>query len=87
MLLKALDYYEQALKIQNELDDKNSVAWINGNMGLLYNDLGKYDLAIGYIQKCLEIPEAINDKTSQATAFGNLSKIFCNQMKFKEALD
>ena len=86
MLKKALEYYEEALDIQTELDDASSIAWIKANIGLLYNDQAIYDLALEYLNSALAISDSINDKNAKATAFGNISEVHFNKKEYKKAL-
>jgi signal transduction histidine kinase len=62
----ALSNYFQALKISQQLDDKEGVAKIYNSIGILYAEQNNSKLAITYYQKAREIAESIdNDRLIQ----------------------
>jgi tetratricopeptide (TPR) repeat protein len=63
----------------NELSNNNA-AWIIGNIGNLYNNLGLYDMAVEYIKEAQNL-----DPTSQYLQ-ERLSSAFTNQMKEKDEI-
>ena len=58
---KAIEYYEQALKISREIGDRRGEGADLGNLGLAYSDLGEPRKAIEFLKKSLAIGKAIED--------------------------
>jgi tetratricopeptide (TPR) repeat protein len=52
---KAIEYYEQALKIDKEMEDRQGEGVWLGNLGLAYRNLGDPRKAIEYLEQALEI--------------------------------
>ena len=52
---KALKHYQIALKLYQELKDNNSVALLYINIGDIYTDLSKPDLAVDYLTKAVNL--------------------------------
>ena len=95
---KALVYYFKALKIDEELRNKNGIALHFGNIGNVYgaqqkkqNSKVKNDslvnLALEYYFKALKIEDELGDKAGIAINFGNIGELYIGQKKFKEAKD
>lgn len=58
---KAIEYQEQALKIAQEIGNRDGECVILGNMGLIYSYLGEQRKAIEYFEKALKIAQEIED--------------------------
>ncbi len=84
---KALDYYFKALKIFEEIGNKNGQAANLGNIGIVYNDQGDYAKALDYYFKALKINEEIGNKNGQAANLGNIGIVYLNQGDYAKALD
>ena len=61
MGVKAIEYYEQALKISRETGDRRGEGNHLGNLGLAYSDLGEPRKAIEFLKQSLSIGKAIED--------------------------
>jgi tetratricopeptide (TPR) repeat protein len=59
---KAIEYYEQALKIFQGLEDRQVERGFLGNMGLAYSGLGELRKAIDYYEQALKIAQEIGDR-------------------------
>lgn len=55
----ALDYYQKALKLSEELENKNGIAIHLGNIGSLYTSLGKFSDAYNNLYHSLAISDSI----------------------------
>jgi tetratricopeptide (TPR) repeat protein len=59
---EALDYYEEALEIEEDLNDKSYIYY---NMGLIYASNGDHDKALELYHKAIELnpslPQALNN--------------------------
>lgn len=58
---KAIEYYEQALIISREIDDRRGESAELGNLGNAYSDLGEPKKAIEFLKQSLAIGKAIED--------------------------
>ena len=52
---KAIEFYEQALKISREIGDRRGEGNALGNLGLAYSDLGEPRKAIEFYEQALAI--------------------------------
>ena len=84
---KALEYYFKALKMDEELGNKNGIASDLGNIGVIYDEQGNYAKALEYYFKALKICEEIGDKSNQATILGNIGIVYSDQGNYAKALE
>ncbi|MEB3831876.1 tetratricopeptide repeat protein, partial [Phormidium sp. CCY1219] len=56
---KALDYYQQALPIMQEVEDRSGEATTLNNIGLVYSDIGQPQEALDYYQQALPIRQEV----------------------------
>ena len=75
----ALKYYFKALKISEELGDKNLIAKNIGNIGIIYNNQDDYPKALTCFFKALKIEEAIGDKNGIARNLVNIGLVYQSQ--------
>ena len=59
---KALDYYNRALDIKRELDDKRGIATTLYNTSLVYRRIGDFYKAINYSIEAIDIFQELNVK-------------------------
>ena len=88
----ALKYYLKALKIREELGDKNGMASSYGNIGLLYSKdaqirrpFKKFVEARIYLNKCLQLSTEIGTKEWIKNAYGGLSELDSSLGNWKSA--
>ncbi len=55
-------YYENSLKIEEEMNNLQQISLCNSNIGLIHLYKGKYDEALKYLTKSFEIIEKIGDR-------------------------
>ena len=58
---KAIEYYEQALKISKEIGDRRGEGNRLGNLGIAYSELGEPRKAIEFLKESLAIGKAVED--------------------------
>lgn len=75
---KALDNYNQSLKIREELKDKQGIASSLNNIGLVYSNQGLTDQALIYFNKSLQIATEVDNKESIATTLNNIGLTYSN---------
>ncbi|MBL4587555.1 MAG: tetratricopeptide repeat protein [Flavobacteriales bacterium] len=84
---KALNYYMQGLKINEEIGNKEGSAIAIGNIGSIYLSQGNYPKALDYYQRSLKIKEKIGDRRATANAIGNIGSVYGNQENYIKALE
>jgi tetratricopeptide (TPR) repeat protein len=65
---EALAHYKSALKIDQALGDRASIALKLGNIGQCYSDLGDLDRAESYLSRALKVAEQTGDLSAAADA-------------------
>lgn len=84
---KAIKYYDKALQISKECNDKyKEVLWL-GNLGGIYAQIGRYDMALENYEQALQIAKDINDKHTEGTGIGNIGNIYRVQGKYRKAIE
>ena len=64
---RAIEYYEQALSIAKEIGNRRGEGiWLN-NLGVVFKDLGKYDLALACYLLAKKIRMEIKDPKVETT--------------------
>jgi tetratricopeptide (TPR) repeat protein len=86
-VIKAIEYYEKALKIAQEIGDKQGEGTWIGNIGTAYSDQGEVKKAIEYYEKALKIAQEIGDKQSEDTWLGNLGNAYRSLDEMNTAIE
>jgi len=93
----ALEYYQEALKMREELKMKNLIASTLGNIGVTYSEKIKekntskqrrdslLDLSYTYFEKALNISEEIGDDNGKATNLLNIGNMLLDKNKLNQA--
>ncbi|XP_052892821.1 G-protein-signaling modulator 2 [Anopheles moucheti] len=71
-LLKAVDFYQQNLRLMRELNDRGAQGRACGNLGNTYYLLGEFETAIEHHQERLRIAREFGDKAAERRANSNL---------------
>jgi tetratricopeptide (TPR) repeat protein len=85
-LEKSLKYYQQALKINREIGNKDGEAVNIGNIGVIYRIQGNLKYALKYYQQALEINREIGNKEREAGIISNIGVIYRIQGNLEKAL-
>jgi tetratricopeptide (TPR) repeat protein len=85
-LKEALQYHQQALKIDREIGSKKGEASDLGNIGNVYEIQGKLKEAFQYHQQALKIHQEIGSKKGEASDLCNIGNVYQIKGKLKEAL-
>ncbi len=72
----ALKYAFTALKLREEIGDKQDIASSLSNIGLVYGKQEQLGLALKYNQQALRLRQEINDKKGVSSSFNNLGLIY-----------
>ncbi|MBL4716528.1 MAG: tetratricopeptide repeat protein [Bacteroidia bacterium] len=80
---RGLEYYFLSLKIQEEINDKEGMAYSYNNIGVSYYkqgefDPGNYQEALKYYYFSLKLREEIKDKEGMAVSYHNIGNVLCN---------
>jgi serine phosphatase RsbU (regulator of sigma subunit) len=84
--LKAIDFYQQSLKIREQLGDKQGVSASLSNIGSIYLNIGEMKKALDYLHRSLPLFIAIKNKQGEASALNNIGIIYNIQKDFPKAL-
>lgn len=87
LLNKALDYYFKALKMAEELGDKEEITNTLGSIGSLYTKTGKYKEAEKHFLKGLEISKEIGVRNNEMQFEESLSDLYTKINSHKKALE
>ena len=67
-----MDYYERALRLNQETGNKQWEASAYRDLGNAYNSLGDYTRAVDYHERSLRLNQETGYKPGEVTAYGNL---------------
>ena len=70
-LPQAIDYHQRALDLHQNLDDLRHEAMILLNLGVIYNDTGRYLLAREYYERSAEACRIVGDRRGEAVCIAN----------------
>ncbi len=73
---RAIEYFQNCLKLAIEAGDKKMIGHANGNLGIGFYYKHEYDKAIELYQKYLTISEEIGDKQGIGKASNNLGLLY-----------
>jgi len=77
----------KAAKIFETVGKTKNLYQIYNHLGLLYNDLGKYDLAVSYHEKAMKLINSLNNqRVLKERSLNNLSLVYQKQGKYDEAI-
>ncbi|MFC2107329.1 adenylate/guanylate cyclase domain-containing protein [Bacteroidota bacterium] len=84
---KALDYYTQSLKLEEQIGDKSGISSSLNNIGLIYVNQGDYRKALDYYTQGLKIDKQLGDQKGIAQSLNNIGIIYYNLGDYTMALD
>lgn len=85
--LKALNYYENALRIYNEIGDKAGRAKQIGNIAIVYENLGDYYKAVEYYKEALNFARSLGNKDLEGGTLGNLAIAYRSLGRYAESTE
>ena len=90
---KAIQYYQESLVLNEQLQNYSGVAGINSNLAMIYADKGDHKNAYDYFEKTLTVRKAQKEKVgiistliNESVVLNNLKKYDQSATKLKEAL-
>jgi len=69
-------YYDEALKLSRQINDKTTIAHVLTNQGRLYHKQGKDDLALQHYEEALKIRQERNDKSGVVLSYDGLGEFY-----------
>ena len=82
---QAEQYYQQALQLVIEYDDRYSQASTYGQLGIVAQEQREFEQAEQYYQQALQLFIEDNDRYSQAVTYHNLGRVAQEQRDFQQA--
>ncbi len=84
--IKSIEFYKIALKVNNEIGDRNETALSYKGIGQNYIELGNFPEALQNLFTSLKTAEEIKDSASMAYAYLNIGITYYYNKKLTEAL-
>ena len=84
---QARDYYQQALDIKIEFNDRYSQAGTYHQLGIVAQEQREWQQARDYYQQALDIYIEFNDRYSQASTYHQLGRVAQEQREWQQARD
>lgn len=84
---KALFYYLKALKINEELGNKERISHSYNNIGIVHYDQGNFDLALEYLYKGLKLYQELNNKSGISSCYTNMGNVYADKGDIEKAMD
>ncbi|MGP8217289.1 MAG: tetratricopeptide repeat protein [Bacteroidia bacterium] len=85
--VKAMEYYEKSLKIDEEIGDKQASGYQLFNIGKFYFNQGLFSRALEYDLKSLSINQEVGDKKAIGTNILGIAKVYDIQGNYAKALE
>jgi serine phosphatase RsbU (regulator of sigma subunit)/tetratricopeptide (TPR) repeat protein len=70
---KAIDYFQQSLEINEQIDNRNAIAQIHNNLAMLYNELGNYREALKHLKENFVYVKSTKDPGRIVQAYLNIA--------------
>jgi len=70
---KAIEHYNQSIKLNETVSNWNGIAGIHCNLGLIYFDMGEYENSYQYLRKAYQYRKDQNEKLSVINQLINIS--------------
>jgi tetratricopeptide (TPR) repeat protein len=68
----ALDFYQDALAIRQEIGDRLGEGSTLNNIGAVYDNLGQYEVALNFYQDALAIWQEIGNRAGEGATLNNI---------------
>ena len=86
-LKKAVEKYEQALRIFEAVKFDEGIGWVANNLGNVYLDWGRYDRAVDYYEKSLAIKREMKDRKGEGLTLNNLGLVYADWDQYDKAVE
>jgi tetratricopeptide (TPR) repeat protein len=85
-LQQAVNKFEQALTIFENVGFRKGIGAVANNVGIVYKDRGQYDKAVTYFERALKIRRDLGDRRGEAQTLGNLAIVYKNRGQYDKAV-
>ncbi len=82
---KAVTRFEEAIELLGPVKDLHRMAAVYTDLGGVYRDMGKLDVAARYLQRAIALHEIVDDQRSLAMAENNLGLALMNMSNYASA--
>jgi tetratricopeptide (TPR) repeat protein len=83
----AIDFRQQSLAIQRDIDDRDGEANSLISLGNAYASIGEYQIAIDFHQQSLAIQRDIDDRNVEANALNGLGNAYDSIREYSKAIN
>jgi tetratricopeptide (TPR) repeat protein len=83
----AIDNNEKALKLREDIQDKNGIAESLNNIGVIYDYENDGDKALEYYARSLKVLEEMGEKYGMGTLFNNMAFVYSYQKNLDKAIE
>ncbi len=83
---EALEQYEQALRLQEEIGDRNGQSVTLNNLGMLYSTGRKRNKALELYAQAWRIQKEIGDYNGEGVTLNNIGILYYDQSRYRYAL-
>jgi CHAT domain-containing protein len=84
--VRALNYYQQALAIAQDLQDQEQQIRVLNNIATRYSDFGQFSQALATYQQALETATSLNNRQLISLVLNNMGSVYRSQGRYPEAL-
>ena len=82
---RAIEFYEQSLKVKEQVGDIHGMASTYGNLGSVYARKGEWDRAIEFYERSLAVTEKMGDWVTSANQYVNLAVVYLQTNRPEQA--
>ncbi|HBX53378.1 MAG TPA: hypothetical protein DEH02_20155 [Bacteroidales bacterium] len=83
----ANDYYDRALRLNQDLGDKVAISKTLNNLGVVSDNAASPDKALAYFQTSLEVKKDMKDKDGMAKIYYRMAKVYYKKRDLKRAIE
>jgi len=83
---KAIQYYENSLRLNTLLNNQHGITGINTNLGMIYADMGEYEKSLSCFNKSLSAKKAAKDKYGAIGTLINISIVLNNLKRYDKSI-
>jgi len=84
---KQLEYFNEALKISQDLDYKIGIAKVYASYSVYYTNQSEFEKAVDFLTKAFDIFKELEVKDMEVATLGNMGNIYCYQGDFEKGLE
>lgn len=84
---KALDYYQNCLKIEDKLYGGTKLGNTFMNIGIIYREMKEYETALEYVNKSLDFAIKNKDRVSYSSNYNALGMVYRRMKEYDKAIE